>query len=305
MVDFGKFFTYLQTEKRSSIHTITSYGTDLAQFSAYCERQFNVTEPSEVSQPMVRSWMAEMMEEKYEARSIHRKLSSVNAFYRFLSKTGHQLQNPARHISKPKLPGRLPVFLDEKSAMALYELRTKIKSGQLQDRKTEFSLLRNELIVTLLYETGIRQAELLGLKDSDVDFYQGQIKVLGKRNKMRYVPVGKDMMLKLKTYQELRNKEHREENTLHFFVSDKGKKITKTFVYLTVKSYLSQVSTIQRKSPHVLRHTFATHMLNNGADLNVIKEILGHSSLAATQVYTHNSIEKLKGIHQKMHPRNN
>ncbi len=305
MVDFEKFITYLQTEKRSSIHTITSYGNDLAQFAVFCKRQFNVIDAREVTQPIVRTWMAEMMEEAYAPSSIHRKLSSINAFYRFLSKSGIHDRNPARGIPKPKMPGRLPVFVDEKSAKALYELNSKMQSDQPVSRKTEFSQLRNELIVTLLYETGIRQSELLGLKDSDLDFYKQQIKVLGKRNKMRYVPLGKDMMAKMKIYQEMRNAQFREEAMLHLFISDKGKKITKSFVYLTVKSYLSQVSTIQRKSPHVLRHTFATHMLNNGADLNVIKEILGHSSLAATQVYTHNSIAKLKGIHQKMHPRNN
>jgi integrase/recombinase XerC len=305
-VDFEGFLTYLRTEKRSSPHTIESYGLDLLQFASYCIHQFEVSEPTAVKTVMVRSWMAHLLEEKYEATSVHRKLSSVNAYFRFLAKTYIIKQNPAKGIIKPKLPGRLPVFVDERSTRALYALQeqqsTECGSSDIQ---TQFFSYRNQLIVTLLYETGIRRAELLGLCDSDIDFYKGQIKVTGKRNKMRFVPIGDDMCDKIKQYQIIRNQIVKQFQSNHLFVTDKGKKISKTFVYLTVKGYLSQVSTIKRKSPHVLRHTFATHMLNNGADLNVIKEILGHSSLAATQVYTHNSIEKLKSIHQKMHPRNN
>jgi len=209
--------------------------------------------------------------------------------------------NPARGIPKPKKPVRLPVFVDEAAARGLYQ----ITENAVQEGDDEFCALRDQLIVTILYETGIRQAELLNLKDSDLDESIGQIKVLGKRNKMRYVPIGREMTQKLQEYIKMRDEQNFHRTSDHLFVTERGKKISKTFVYLKVKSYLSQVTTIKRKSPHVLRHTFATHMLNNGADLNVIKEILGHSSLAATQVYTHNSIEKLKSIHSRMHPRNN
>jgi integrase/recombinase XerC len=223
---------------------------------------------------------------------------------RFLMKEGELKSNPARNIPKPKKPGRLPLFVEERGAQALYHISDS-EQFQRGENSDPFSLKRDELLVTLLYETGIRQSELLGLKDSDVDASIGQIKVLGKRNKMRYVPLGQEMMQKIKSYQELRNRKFNGGNFERMLVNDQGKKVTKSFVYVKVKFYLSQVTTIQRKSPHVLRHTFATHMLNNGAELNVIKEILGHSSLAATQVYTHNSIEKLKSIHSRMHPRNN
>jgi integrase/recombinase XerC len=304
-VEFDGFLTYLRTEKRGSVHTSESYGNDLLQFAAFCEQQFGIVAANEVSQSIVRSWMAYLMDEEYKASSVHRKLSSVHAYFKFLAKTGLSTSNPARGIPKPKLPGRLPVFVDEKGAKALYSLQSKDNETTGNSGPMEFSEKRDLLIVTLLYETGIRRAELLQLTDHDIDFYKGQIKVLGKRNKMRFVPIGKDMMTRIRSYQQLRNNQKFSLTTDNLIVGDSGKKISKTFVYLKVKSYLSQVSTIQRKSPHVLRHTFATHMLNNGADLNVIKEILGHSSLAATQVYTHNSIEKLKSIHKKMHPRNN
>jgi len=311
MMDFDGFHNYLVSEKRSSPHTVESYRNDLEQFSAYCERDFEIRDHAEVTPPVVRSWLASLMEEKYAATSVHRKLSSVNAFYKFLLRNGKVGANPAHGLPKPKLPKRLPTFVEEHSIKGLYALEKKNAPGA-SDESThgekstqEFSHLRNTLIVTLFYETGIRRAELLGLKDEDVDFYIGQLKVLGKRNKMRYVPIGKEMKGKLETYLRLRESQNFGQKAGSLFVTDKGKKINKTFLQLTVKSYLSDITTMKKKSPHVLRHTFATHMLNNGADLNVIKEILGHSSLAATQVYTHNSIEKLKSIHSRMHPRNN
>ncbi len=304
MVQTEKFLNYLLTEKRCSVHTIYSYANDLAQFKHYCTKEFALESASEVSAQVVRSWLAHLMEESYQATSVHRKLSAVNAYMRFLMKEGEIKSNPARNIPKPKKPSRLPLFVEERGAQALYHISDSEQFARSDDADP-FSLKRDELLVTLLYETGIRQSELLGLKDSDVDASIGQIKVLGKRNKMRYVPLGQEMMGKIKSYQELRNRKFNGSGFERMLVNDQGKKVTKSFVYVKVKFYLSQVTTIQRKSPHVLRHTFATHMLNNGAELNVIKEILGHSSLAATQVYTHNSIEKLKSIHSRMHPRNN
>ena len=292
------------TEKRSSQHTIDSYAVDLSQFSQYCKNSFGIETPTEITSQVVRSWMAQLMEDDYSAASVHRKLSAVNALLRVLMKEGEIAANPARNIPKPKRPSRLPVFVEERGAQALYHISDSEQFLKPEDA-SPFSLKRDELIVTLLYETGIRQAELLGLRDADVDHSLKQIKVLGKRNKMRYVPLGEQMMKRMKEYTELRNRQFGQQAFESLLVSDQGKKVTKSLVYLKVKFYLSQVTTIQRKSPHVLRHTFATHMLNNGAELNVIKEILGHSSLAATQVYTHNSIEKLKSIHSRMHPRNN
>jgi len=286
------------------MHTVDSYVVDLSQFAQFCQKEFEIETPVEVTHQVVRSWMASLMDENYNPASVHRKLSAVNAYMRFQMKEGVITANPARNIPKPKKPARLPLFVEERGAKALYH----IESSEQFVRPTDadpFVLKRDELIVTLLYETGIRQSELLGLKDSDVDRSIGQIKVLGKRNKTRFVPLSKQMMGKIEAYINHRNERFPRQAFESLLVTDKGSKVTKSLVYLKVKFYLSQVTTIQRKSPHVLRHTFATHMLNNGAELNVIKEILGHSSLAATQVYTHNSIEKLKSIHSRMHPRNN
>jgi len=286
------------------VHTVDSYKVDLSQFVQYCNKEFEINSPNEVTHQVVRSWLASLMEGEYHPSSVHRKLSAVNAYMRFQMKEGIISANPARNIPKPKKPARLPLFVEEKGAQALYHIESS-EQFMRPEGADPFLLKRDELIVTLLYETGIRQSELLGLKDSDVDKSIGQIKVLGKRNKTRYVPLGKAMMGKIEAYISIRNEHFRNSSFESLIVTDKGKKVTKSLVYLKVKFYLSQVTTIQRKSPHVLRHTFATHMLNNGAELNVIKEILGHSSLAATQVYTHNSIEKLKSIHSRMHPRNN
>lgn len=301
-MEFGHFYTYLIAEKRSSPHTLESYKNDLAQFEAYCHRNFEVENHSEVSHSLVRSWMASLMDEGYAISSIHRKLSSVRAYFKFLQKIEECDYNPARNIPKPKLPKRLPHFLDEKSAENLYRPEFYLK-GDEANEGSHFQQQRDKVLMTLLYEAGLRRAEIIGLHDEDVDFYLGQIKVTGKRNKMRYVPVGKAMCDEIRNYMSLREKQLGDTLGI-LFVTDKGKKINNSFVYLKVKSYLSNATTLKKKSPHVLRHTFATHMLNNGADLNVIKEILGHSSLAATQVYTHNNIEKLKSIHQTMHPRN-
>lgn len=301
-MEFGHFYTYLTAEKRSSPHTLESYKNDLEQFAAYCHRDFEIETHKEVSQTVVRSWMASLMDEDYAIASIHRKLSSIRAYFKFLQKIEECESNPARNIPKPKLPKRLPHFLDEKSAENLYRPELYAISAE-EDGKGQFQQQRDKVLMTLLYEAGLRRAEIIGLRDEDVDFYLGQIKVTGKRNKMRYVPVGKAMCDELRNYMSLREKQLGDTLGI-LFVTDKGKKINNSFVYLKVKSYLSNATTLKKKSPHVLRHTFATHMLNNGADLNVIKEILGHSSLAATQVYTHNNIEKLKSIHQTMHPRN-
>lgn len=297
-MEFGSFYTYLIAEKRCSPHTLESYQTDLSQFEEFCKSHYELNNYQEVSQNIIRSWLASLMDEKYAVTSVHRKLSAVSSYFRFLQKIGEIESNPARYISKPKMPKRIPNFVDNAGAQKLYdsELYACVEGNEFQQK-------RDMLLLTLLYETGIRRAELIGLQDRDMDFSLAQIKVTGKRNKTRYVPVGKAMLEEIKTYMAIRDKEfsNRADSLL---LNNRGAKISNSFVYSKVKFYLSQTSTLKKRSPHVLRHTFATHMLNNGADLNVIKEILGHSSLAATQVYTHNNIEKLKSIHQKMHPRN-
>ena len=287
------FLTYLQSEKRASAHTVAAYSNDLAQFEAFLARTFEVVDLPLVASTMVRSWLATLMEEGYSATSVHRKLSSLNAFYRFLQKNGGIQVNPVKGISKPKKAMRLPEFVDEKAGLALYSI----------PEDSDWLISRDHLMVTLFYETGIRLSELMGLKDTDIDVGTAQIKVLGKRNKMRLVPVSTDMLHRVATYQKLRDQQAGVPLDGSLFIGKNLKKIAKSVVYTTVKTYLSTVTTLKKKSPHILRHTFATHMLNNGADLNAIKEILGHSSLAATQVYTHNNIEKLRNVHASMHPR--
>ncbi len=295
LLQFESFFKYLLTEKRCSLHTLDAYKNDLSKFSAYCMVTYEISNYSDVTQPIVRSWLAQLLDEKYAASSVHRKLSAVRSWFRFLMKTNQTKHNPVRGISKPKMPGRLPIFVEESAAAKIY-------TDTID--KDDFGAVTKQLIMKILYETGMRQSEMLNMKDADIDPSLCQIKILGKRQKVRFVPIGKLLLEEIMDYKIARAIQFPEIETSYLLFTDKGKKITKTFLYLSVKNYLSQVTTIRKKSPHVLRHTFATHMLNNGADLNVIKEVLGHSSLAATQVYTHNSIEKLKGIHQKMHPRN-
>lgn len=296
MLNTESFYTYLISERRYSALTLSAYRSDLEQFFIYCKSQYEIVEPEEVSTAVVRSWLAGLLDDGMAVSTVHRKLASVNAFYRYLRKGGVVKMNPAKGIPKPKKPGRLPHFMDESAAEKIYEDAAVVAE--------QFGEMRDLLIVLLLYETGIRQAELLNLKDSDIDYYTGQIKVTGKRNKMRIVPVSKELLERIRTYRQLRDREFPEKTYDNLIVTDKGKKNTKTFVYQKVTRYLANVTTMQKKSPHMLRHTFATHMLNNGADLNVIKEILGHANLAATQVYTHNHIEKLKRVHQQAHPRN-
>jgi integrase/recombinase XerC len=292
-VNFEPYFQYLSSEKRSSRHTVIAYQQDLSQFAVFCKRSFDIDHIEEVRSSMIRTWMAEMMEEKYAPTSIQRKISAIHSFYRFMVKNGLTEQNPARGIHKPKKPGRLPVFVEEAKMLKLYD----------EEDTSDPVRLRNRLIVTLLYETGIRRTELIHLTISDVDYSLKQIKVLGKRNKMRYIPVSDGLLTMIRQWKEARMQIDKGLAPDLLFLAENGKKMGDSVVYNLVKSYLSDITTMKKKSPHVLRHSFATHMLNHGADLNVIKEILGHSSLAATQVYTHNSIEKLRAIHEKLHPR--
>lgn len=255
-----------------------------------------IIEPGEVNRMHVRSWLASMMEEEYQPASVHRKLSALHSYYRFLVKNGLAETNPVKGLVKPKIPKRLPVYVEEKPALRMYEL-----AGE---EGSNLAATRDQLIVALFYETGVRLSELIGLEDKAIDSHLLQLRILGKRNKVRFVPVSSSLMVEIQRFQKLKVEAGFGNQAGTLLVSDSGKKLSRTFVYLRVKNYLSQVSTLKKRSPHVLRHTFATHMLNNGADLNVIKEVLGHSSLAATQVYTHNSVEKLKRIHSGLHPRN-
>lgn len=286
------FFRYLQYEKRFSSHTITAYRGDLETFAEYIKSQFEADEIDHISHTFIRSWIVQLMDSGFKSKSVNRKISSLKTYYKFLLREGIIATSPMTKIVSPKVPKRLPQFVDEKGMEALLID---------MDFEDSFIGLRDRLILELFYATGMRISELIHLKTKDVNPSTMQVKVLGKRNKERIIPISEHLLPIMKQYEELKN------NTLGisdlYFCNEKGEEIYTKYIYRLVKSKLSQVTTIQKKSPHVLRHTFATHMLNNGADLNAIKEILGHSSLAATQVYTHNSMEKLKNIYKQAHPK--
>lgn len=290
-ISIGNFLEWLTNEKRNSAHTIKAYQKDLSQFRKYLKEQYETERPSDVTSVMVRSWLVELMEAGLSRRSVHRKLSSLRSYYRFLRKEGEVEHDPLAAVVAPKLAKRLPVYVEEQPMDELFAPK---------NFEDSFSGRRDALLLALLYETGMRRAELIGLKPEDVDHRSSQLKVLGKRNKERIIPVSDELLEQIQRYKEERDM-IAEDNTL--MITDKGKKLYPGFVYSKVNHYLSKVTTQDKKSPHVLRHTFATHLLNRGADLNSIKEILGHASLAATQVYTHNSIEKLKQVYNNTHPK--
>lgn len=286
------FFDYLQYEKKYSAHTLVSYKNDLGQFFAFINPEKEPLSPSEVNYQQVRRWVAELLKKKIAARSVNRKLSSLKSFFKFLQKQQVIDTNPMSKISGPKTPKRLPVFVDEHQMEALF-------TGVEFDEG--FKGQRDKLIMDLFYQTGIRRSELTHLKEADTDLFSSTIKVLGKRNKERIIPISLDLKRNLESYLRVK-KELNLQNPM-LLVSEKGNTLTEQAVYTIVKKYLSQITTIQKKSPHVLRHTFATHLLNNGADINAVKDLLGHANLSATQVYTHNTIEKLKKSYKQAHPR--
>jgi integrase/recombinase XerC len=289
-----RFFQYLQHEKRFSPHTLTAYRKDLGQFTEFLEKTYEITSPGEVRHTHVRSWMVDLMEKGNVARSINRKLSCLKTYFKFLRKNGEIEANPMIKVVAPKTGKRLPVFVNEKNMALLFE---QVDFGE------GFSGLRNRLLMEVLYCTGMRQSELIGLKLGDVDYSNFQLKVLGKRRKERLIPIARHLVDLIEQYIVTRKAAFPENEYSNLFLTDKGQPLYPGYVYKIVKKYLSQVTTVEQRSPHVLRHTFATHLSNRGADLNAIKELLGHSSLAATQVYTHNSIEKLKKVYQQAHPK--
>jgi integrase/recombinase XerC len=288
------FLQYLQTEKRYSPHTVRSYSNDLDQFYLFLSAQGLPDDPVLVSSHDIRAWIVSMLENNYTTVSVHRKISCLRVFYRYLRKQGYLKRDPLEKVVLPKRKKRLPVFVEEAA------MNTLLDDCTFGD---DFSGIRNRTIIEMLYLTGMRRAELVGLKEYDVDLAGGVLKVTGKRNKQRIIPVVNTFINDLEVYIGLRNEKYHSEGNGWFFVTDKGNKLYDKYVYNLVNGYLAMVTTIEKKSPHILRHTFATHMLNHGADLNSIKELLGHANLSATQVYTHNTFEKLKKIYKQAHPR--
>jgi integrase/recombinase XerC len=295
-----KYIDYLRFERRYSAHTILAYHTDLDDFTNFLSLQYSVTDLLQADHNLIRSWLINLIDRKISPRSINRKLSTLKSFYRYCQKQDLIKNSPMLKVVAPRTSKQLPVFLTRDN---LDELLKKVEFTP------DYEGCRDKMIITLFYATGIRRTELIHILLSDLDLNKGTLKVLGKRNKERIVPFGENVINMLKEYLKKRdeflteNSSELRNNTHSLFVTSKGLPVYPRLVYNIVHKYLSLIASNSKLSPHVLRHTFATHMLDDGADLNAIKEILGHSSLAATQVYTHNTIEKLKTIYKQAHPR--
>lgn len=289
-----RFIDHIKFERRLSIHTIRAYMDDLSAFFLFIEQQFDVKTPEFITSAMVRTWIADLSLRKIQARSINRKLSSLKAFYRFGQKAGVFSTSPLTNIPVLKIKKRLPAYIEKDKMEALLH---EIEFPDSFQGRTEY------LVISLLYHTGIRVSELVHLKMNQIDFARNQIKVLGKGNKERIIPVHASLAALIKAYQEEKGLRYPDLKYEELLLTQRQKPPGVRQVYDIVHKNLLLVTTAERRSPHVLRHSFATHLTANGAELNAVKELLGHSSLAATQVYTHNSIERLRDIHRKTHPR--
>ncbi len=289
-----EFIGYITHEKRYSSHTVRSYRNDLGQFVDFCERQEPPVRAELADHHLVRSWVVNLMDQGISARSVARKLSTLKSFFRYQIRQGRQTQNPAERVQAPRQKKKLPRFVEEEP---INQLLDRFDFGE------DYAGMRNRMIIETFYLTGMRLSELIGLKERDVDQAQGMLKVLGKRNKERLIPLTREYLHHLSAYLEVRQKTMPDSEAPELFLTEKGKALYPRLVYRIVNRYLTLVTTVEKKSPHVLRHSFATHMLNHGADLNAIKELLGHANLSATQVYTHNTFEKLKKIYEQAHPR--
>ena len=286
------FLEYLSLERNYSDKTVISYGTDIAKFEEYFKGLDESLDFTAVDSDVVRSWVLKLMDEGYEAASVNRKLSSLRSFYRYLLRKKMVAADPTQKVAGLKRKKPLPVFVREADMDRLLDAA---------DLGEGFKAVRNRLIVEMFYETGMRLSELVGLNDGDVDFSASVIKVTGKRNKQRLIPFGEELREDMRAYLSLRD--DYAANADAFFVRKDGKRIGRSTVYLLVRRYLSKVVTLKKKSPHVLRHSFATSMLNNHAELEAVKELLGHESLKTTEIYTHTTFEELKKVYEQAHPR--
>ena len=292
MTRIEDFLIYLQAEKRYAAHTIKAYNNDLNQFHAFCQETGR--EGMDLHFKVIRSWVVHLMDADYSSRTVHRKLTSLSTYCNFLIKEGQLDSNPVDRVLKPKLSKRVPSFVEEGKMDLLLDD---------YDFGEGFNGARNRLVLDILYQTGIRRSELIGLTTGSIDKEGRNMKVLGKRGKERIIPLGDELLEAIEKYMLLRNEVVALKPTDHLIVTERGGPAYDKLVYRIVNNYLAMVTTLDKKSPHVLRHTFATHMLNRGADLNAIKELLGHANLSATQVYTHNTYKKLKSIYNQAHPR--
>ncbi|WP_317131261.1 tyrosine-type recombinase/integrase [Mucilaginibacter frigoritolerans] len=298
-----RFIRYIKFEKRYSPHTVLAYQSDLDQFFNFLNNpdkkvpapEAVITHPSQITHHHIRNWMVEMMGDQILARSINRKIATLRKYFKFMLQEGVIEINPASKITTPKIPKNLPVIVEDTRLTAMLDENIVFSK--------DFAGLRDKLVMEMLFGTGMRLSELLGVKETDINAYEGTVKVLGKRNKERIIPVNNELKLLLSEYLELKKNQNFGNNSLILIVTDKGADAYSKLIYLIVQKYLSYISTQNKKSPHVLRHTFATSLLNRGADLNAIKELLGHANLSATQIYTHNSVERLKSIYKQAHPK--
>ncbi|MGI6047003.1 MAG: tyrosine recombinase XerC [Petrimonas sp.] len=289
-----KFIQYLRNEKNYSSHTEISYLTDLTQFQQFIEKECGEFNPAELDTDLIRIWISQLVEEGIKPRSVNRKLSALKTFFKYLNKIEVVKGNPAEKITGPKTSKKLPAFVN-------HEDMTRVIDDKLA-YSDDFEGQRDQFIIELFYVTGMRKSELIGLKNSDVDNYAKTLRVTGKRNKQRIIPVSDTTIEKLKNYVQVRDKEI-ENKTSFLFVKKNGDPMYPKMVYNIIRKHLDSIPTLSKKSPHVLRHSFATEMLNNGAEINAVKELLGHSSLASTEVYTHVTFEELKKVYHNAHPR--
>jgi integrase/recombinase XerC len=288
------FLSYLKSEKRYSQHTLTAYESDLNQFTLFLKSSYPDISFLTLKAIHIRSWLVFLKQEGNSNKSINRKAASIRSLYKFALKKGLVKLNPADSIQAPKIRKKLPVFIPSENLQKLFN-----KDYFSED----FIGQRDKMILELLYGTGIRLSELINLKISDINTFQNVIKVSGKGNKDRVIPIHKELQASIKNYLKYREEMVRENANNYLILRDDGQKAYPVLIYRIVKKYLELITTVEKKSPHVLRHTFATHLLNKGADLNAIKDLLGHENLAATQIYTHNSLEQLKSIFNNAHPK--
>ncbi len=291
-MSINSFLDYLTSEKKYSKHTITAYKNDLQSFKVFCESEYGNQPIEEVNYAQIRTWVVSLVEDKLSNRTINRKVSSLKSFYKYLQRTNQLKVNPLAKHQALKVSKKIQIPFSEKELVSVLEFNFE---------EENFENVRDKLIVELLYATGMRRNELVNLKFADVDLKSGVVKVKGKRNKERYIPLIRSVQESLNKY--IRYREQLATVDVYLLLTKKGKKLYDTFVYRVINSYFSRVSSKVKKSPHIIRHSFATHLLDGGADLNSVKELLGHSSLASTQVYTHTSLGKLKKVYNQAHPR--
>ena len=288
------FLKYVQFEKRFSPHTVLSYQTDLQQFGAFLKQSYSEKKPELANFGMVRSWIVQLVESGRNASSINRKIACLRSFYKFLLKREVITKDPMIKIRVLKAKRKLPHFVKENDMVAMLDNA---------DFTDDHNGLRDRLILELFYGTGMRLSELINLRESHINLRERTVKVLGKRNKERVIPFLPGLVLIIEAYRKARKKEVEGVNHDHLLVTDEGERLYPMMVYRTVKKYLNKFTSVDKRSPHVLRHTYATHLMNKGAEINALKDLLGHTSLAATQVYTHNSMDKIKKVFDRAHPK--